>query len=277
MAKKILIALDDGHGISTSGKRTPTLPNGQKSEIGLPYMNENLFNRAVVRYLKEELERNDFAILEVAPTDTDTPLATRTTLANSRGANLYISIHANASTGVFGNHGGIETFHAGKGESLKLASAIHQELLKGTPLSDRGLKDGSHLWVIRKTNMVSVLLELGFMDSHKDYKYLLSDAYRRECAREICIGICKYYNRKYKEEAKTASAAPATHKPLLLKGSKGEVVKELQTLLNKKGASLKVDGDFGTATYQAVLKFQKAHKLTTDGIVGHKTWETLSK
>lgn len=206
MVKKILVALDDGHGTTTAGKRTPTLPNGQKSELGLSYMNENLFNRAVVKYLKQELIRNGFDILEVAPTDVDTPLYNRTTLANQKKADIYLSIHANALTGNFGSWGGIETFHSGRAESLKLAKAVHKELLKGTPLADRGTKDGSHLWVIRKTNMPAILIEAGFMDSHKDYKYLLSDAYRRECAREICMGVCEYFGREYKSEVIEVSA-----------------------------------------------------------------------
>lgn len=56
----------------------------------------------------------------------------------------------------------------------------------------------------------------------------------------------------------------------LRKGSKGEDVKKLQTLLK-----LSVDGDFGPKTEEAVKKFQKEHKLTSDGIVGPKTWEAL--
>jgi len=53
--------------------------------------------------------------------------------------------------------------------------------------------------------MPSILVEAGFMDSHKDYKYLLSDSYRRECAYEIANGICEFYGVKYKGEAKVES------------------------------------------------------------------------
>lgn len=41
-----IIALDDGHGMETSGKRTPVLPDGS-------VMLENEFNGAVVKYLDE--------------------------------------------------------------------------------------------------------------------------------------------------------------------------------------------------------------------------------
>lgn len=206
-----LIALSDGHGINTSGKRTPTLPNGQKSETGKPYMNENLFNRAVIKYLDAELKRHGFKTLLVAPTDEDTPLETRTSLANKNKVDLYVSVHANANTAKWGNWGGIETFTWGSGESLRIGKLIHAELIKGSPLKDRGIKDGKHLWEIRMTNAPAVLVECGFMDSKHDYKYLLSDAYRKECAIEICKGICEAYGVPYK--ASTSNTAKVSTAP----------------------------------------------------------------
>ena len=156
-----LIALSDGHGVDTAGKRTPVLPNGEKSETGKAYMNENLFNRAVVKYLDAELKRHGFKTLLVAPTDADTPLETRTKLANSKKADLYVSVHANASAGKWGSHGGIETFTWGSGESLRIGKLIHAELIKGSPLKDRGVKNGQHLWEVKQTNMPAVLVEAG--------------------------------------------------------------------------------------------------------------------
>ena len=64
--------------------------------------------------------------------------------------------------------------------------------------------------------------------------------------------------------------------PVLRQGSNGNAVTELQQLLLKKGFySGKIDGDFGVATTNAVLKFQKANGLTTDGIVGRSSWTSL--
>lgn len=64
-------------------------------------------------------------------------------------------------------------------------------------------------------------------------------------------------------------------RPTLKMGSKGQAVKELQTLLNKKGYNLKPDGDFGKLTLASVKNFQRTKKLTDDGVVGPKTWEAL--
>ena len=62
---------------------------------------------------------------------------------------------------------------------------------------------------------------------------------------------------------------------LVKKGSKGEFVKKLQSLLNKNGAHLDVDGDFGTLTESAVIEYQARHDLKKDGVAGVKTWNAL--
>ncbi|MEV6166514.1 N-acetylmuramoyl-L-alanine amidase [Streptomyces sp. NPDC052052] len=59
-------------------------------------------------------------------------------------------------------------------------------------------------------------------------------------------------------------------------GSTGAQVKAVQQLLNEQGYSVgAVDGDFGPATESAVKAYQTTHGLTSDGIVGSKTWTAL--
>lgn len=69
-------------------------------------------------------------------------------------------------------------------------------------------------------------------------------------------------------------------KPTLKSGSKGDYVKQAQTLLAKKGYDIGksgIDGKFGSATLAAVKKFQKDNGLTQDGIIGTKTWQKLEE
>lgn len=209
----ILIAIDDGHGMSTSGKRTPVFTDGTKSpETGKNFMHENEFNRAVAKYLKTELERCGFKTLMVAPTDADTPLATRVATANNAKADFYISIHANANTGKWGTWGGAETLTYGSGESLRIGKIIHKHMMKGTPIRDRGVKDGSWLYVIKNTKMPAVLVECAFMDNLEEAKMLLSDSFRRETARELAMALCEAYGVTYKSSSTTST--PSTSKPV---------------------------------------------------------------
>jgi cell wall-associated NlpC family hydrolase len=71
---------------------------------------------------------------------------------------------------------------------------------------------------------------------------------------------------------------PGENRPTLRRGSKGEYVTLLQTMLVNRGYDIGktgVDGDFGKATEKAVIAFQKASGLQADGIVGKKTWAAL--
>ena len=72
-----------------------------------------------------------------------------------------------------------------------------------------------------------------------------------------------------------ASTATGTQ-PMVYRGSRGDAVRRLQELLNKKGFDCgAVDGIFGSKTYAAVVAFQKANGLGADGIVGPLTWGKL--
>ncbi len=64
----------------------------------------------------------------------------------------------------------------------------------------------------------------------------------------------------------------------LKNGSKGEQVKTVQRLFNAMGYDCgTVDGIFGTKTKNATISFQQANKLSSDGIIGAKTWNALLK
>lgn len=67
--------------------------------------------------------------------------------------------------------------------------------------------------------------------------------------------------------------------PTLKKGSRGEYVTLLQTKLIQQGYDLSpygADGSFGNKTLTAVKQFQRDHGLTSDGIIGDRTWEALN-
>ena len=83
-------------------------------------------------------------------------------------------------------------------------------------------------------------------------------------------------NKTISEKSSSATTATATKEKTssvtvnmrtLSKGCTGNDVKIWQII-----CSANVDGDFGPATQAATLKFQKAHGLTADGIVGKNTW-----
>lgn len=108
-----------------------------------------------------------------------------------------------------------------------------------------------------------------------------------ELARGDALGFARGYNgpkapqsyadgierlaKEFGGEVKTAEVAG-----MLRLGMKGAKVRELQSLLNRTGAALKTDADFGPATKEAVLVFQRENGLKPDGVAGPETMRALS-
>lgn len=86
-----------------------------------------------------------------------------------------------------------------------------------------------------------------------------------------------------KEDTKKEEKTVQVELKQIRKGSYCAEVKTVQRLLNalgykgSNGKALTVDGDFGTNTDYAVRSFQKAERLSVDGIVGKDTWSALLK
>ncbi|PLS17934.1 N-acetylmuramoyl-L-alanine amidase [Bacillus sp. M6-12] len=180
------VVLDAGHGLTTPGKRTP---DGMK---------EYEFNRAVAGLVRILLETDKTAqVLFSHSNNRDVPLSERASLANSWGADLFVSIHANANgNGSWDDAHGIETFifKTLPRQSVMLANSIHGRLIAATKLRDRGIKE-ANFHVLRATNCPAVLLECGFMTNRHEAGLLQSDSYRQICAAAIAGGILDYSER----------------------------------------------------------------------------------
>jgi N-acetylmuramoyl-L-alanine amidase len=66
--------------------------------------------------------------------------------------------------------------------------------VKATGLSDRGVKDGSDLYMVSKTKANACLVECGFMSNHNEATLLKSDDYRTKVANALVNAIASYFN-----------------------------------------------------------------------------------
>jgi N-acetylmuramoyl-L-alanine amidase len=118
----------------------------------------------------------------------DVALAERVSAANQWGADFYLSIHHNAGANG-GIGGGIVAFSHPKAgeETIAWRNELYEALVEHTGLRGNRAnpKAESDLYVLRKTAMPAVLLELGFMDSRTDVPIILTDKYAEECAAAI--------------------------------------------------------------------------------------------
>ena len=100
-------------------------------------------------------------------TSSSTSLAARVNDANAWGADLFISLHTNAS--VIESASGSEAFVFRRGSDAEiLAENILEQLSFATGLETRGVFARPGLYVLRKTRMPSTLVELGFITNRAD-------------------------------------------------------------------------------------------------------------
>lgn len=127
--------------------------------------------------------------------------------ANSTDADVFISIHCNAASPAAK---GTETFYCyGSDRGREVAEFVQNQIIAGLGTVDRGVKNDTQtqydsIYVLRRTDMPAILVELAFISNHDDAA-LLRDC-KEDFARAIAKGIMEWggltipENSKQKEE-----------------------------------------------------------------------------
>ena len=171
-----LIVLDPGHG----GKDPGAL--GRWSQ-------EKDLNLDIAARLCQLLTAQGSCALMTRTTDCYFPLYDRPLLANSVGADLFVSVHHNASPRR--NSGrGTETYYY-EPQDKCLATMIHERLLAGLRLKDNGVRRRS-LAVLRESQMPGVLCEIGYINNDAEEELLRDVGFRQRAAEAIFDGLRGY-------------------------------------------------------------------------------------
>ena len=122
--------------------------------------------RAVGNYVIQKLRESKHEVIDVTPTralSVTSSLRQRVGKANSEKVDIYVSIHFNA----FNQKAhGTEIFATSK-KGREIATPVLQEICK-LGFFNRGVKNGSHLLVVRETVAPAILIECCFIDSKRD-------------------------------------------------------------------------------------------------------------
>lgn len=124
-------------------------------------------------------------------TSNSSSLAARVREANSWGADLFLSLHTNASVNpeANGSEGLVYSYTAT--EAVAAAEDILEEMTLITGLKNRGVIERPGLYVLRKTQMPAVLVEMGFISNPSDAELMANSP--NLFALGIYRGVLKYY------------------------------------------------------------------------------------
>ena len=182
--KSYTIVIDAGHGGKDEGARSN---NGR-------YKEKNC-NLAMVKKLKKMLDRTDINVIYTRLDDRYVTKSRRAAIANRNKADLFVSIHCNASDNVHSKAFGIETLYANQNGSnrymtnRRLAKVLLRSVSKSSSNKPRKIIRREDLYVLRQTNMPAVIVETGYMSSNRDMRYISSKKGQYEIADGVYRGI----------------------------------------------------------------------------------------
>jgi N-acetylmuramoyl-L-alanine amidase len=229
------IVVDAGHGGEEDGARGP---------VGTLEKHVTL---SVARKLKLALEaRLGVRVILTRESDVTVGLDERAALANNNKADLFVSLHANAS--VRGSAAGAEVFYlsleeygdqaqrVAKGEteslpvfgggardievilwemaqaryieaSSALAQAMEGTLREHIPMSPRAIQQAPFR-VLVGANMPAVLVEMGFITNADQEKQLASDTFQNAVVQALVNGVIRFRDRQASATPPAATTAP---------------------------------------------------------------------
>ncbi len=126
----------------------------------------------------------------VLGTSNATSLAERVNAANSWPADYFISIHSNASTNSAAN--GSEVYvYRDSGAAYELAGDVLEGIVSEVGTKNNGVRTNPSLYVLRRTTMPAILVELGYITNQADAEKLRND--QEDFAEGIYEGILRYF------------------------------------------------------------------------------------
>lgn len=186
-----VIAVDPGHGGIDSGARG----NGHL---------EKAITLEIAEKLAERLRHHGAQVVMTRESDVDyytrgkggkrNDLLRRISIANSSGAQLFVSIHTNAIRGA--QWSGAEVYYNPRWEeNKKLALTLQNHLRDFPPGNKRQARQDCDILVLKDTTMPGVLIETGFLSNPQEAARLADPAYQEKMAEQIVRGLAHHLSR----------------------------------------------------------------------------------
>jgi len=180
---KFSVVIDPGHGGADPGA------------IGIGGIRETDVVLEVSKMVEKILSEKGVKVRLTRKNEVDLDLPPRVSFAIYTSAEIFVSIHANASRGKRRDINGLETFYYRGWKGRLLAKRIQKQILRVSPGSpDRGVKQG-RFYVIKNTRMPAVLVEIGFITGRLDARRLEKITHRKRLAYAIAKGILEYLDK----------------------------------------------------------------------------------
>ena len=186
-----VVVIDAGHGGSQ--------PGAVKKDIC-----EKDLNLHIVFKLKDLLDEVDEKKIKVFYTrleDSNPSLADRANMANQLDADLFISVHNNASAnGRFSDLKGTMVLYSEsqpESASMRFAQICLENVNRSTGSKDLGLVKADDIYIVRNSKVPVALIEVGYMTNTKELNNLCNEEYQRKAAQGIYNAIMQAFEEGF--------------------------------------------------------------------------------
>ena len=165
---KQTVVLDSGHGGSDSGK------------VGINGAKEKEINLLIAKEIRRLLEKEKIEDLKY-----------RVSLMNEKKPSLAVSIHQNSyhEENVFGAQ---VFYYKTSTEGEKAAAVIQEALQEVNPENTKKIKANDTYYLLKKTEVPTVIVECGFLSNYAEAEKLVSEDYQKKVAEAVTKGILQY-------------------------------------------------------------------------------------
>ncbi len=176
------VVIDAGHG----GYTGASFGGVQEDKITLP----------IALKVRDKLTAAGYNVVMTRTADVSVSLQSRVDIASvpTNGSAIpavFVSIHCNSFDEDLGVNGTQVYYHTESHYGTILAQNIYDADVAGTTLKGSRIRDGSDLYVIRKTIQPAALVETAFLTNDGDRAYLASEEGQEALANGITAGIIK--------------------------------------------------------------------------------------
>lgn len=133
-------------------------------------------------------------------------LAEECRIANGSGADLFIAVHFNAGGGT-----GTEVWHSPGSSAESYAESVSAELASALGLRNRGAKATTGLYVLNRTTMPAIIIEVCFVDTEQD-----ADAWHATSWDALCGAVVRGLGGDYDNDNKEDDMGLTEHQDKLL-------------------------------------------------------------
>ncbi len=206
------IALDPGQQKSQMSEEEPIGPGASTGTAKMSYgatstttsKREYEWTLLFTKRLQTELEARGYeVVLTHEEADVKISNAERAQFANESGAEVYLSIQADAASnteakGIYTQIPSQSNEFVGNiyPECKRLAKLLQNNLIAETGTKDRGVQENDKVAAINYSKIPVAVLQLGFMSNKEEDTNLWSEAYQDKMIQAICDGIDTYFQEQ---------------------------------------------------------------------------------